>query len=375
MKEPESIEEALAYLVSASREMAELGFDYLMVHSRSRLEAWLLPFCRGSDDREDLLQEVGIRVWKSRESFEVRGINYWWAFLKQIAVRCGIDLIRSPEPEIASDPENIERIPDEELFVFVALVDYLGDRDRLYRLADKVWLGPRPADHSRRILAAKLFYVDGLPWPQVCDLLSRGFPGREPLGREALDDWLSDQVLLRYLACEALYLSNEKLAYQLLDIHPDGRESFEKLVEMASSGSLGWTKDEAYVILWRYRYGKLAEQIGHMSDCVLKKQDMQEVFDRCRQNFPFLSMMRQLKGTYDQSPAAKGTLGQSQIWKRIVFQYFAADELPHRDIHDRTAPAAELAGYSLTMGMLNVWLSNGRLFRQLAQQAMEAESR
>lgn len=375
MKEPESIEEALTYLVSASREMAELGFNYLMARSRTRLEAWLLPFCRGSDDREDLLQEVGIRVWRSRESFEVRGINYWWAFLKQIAVRCGIDLVRSPEPEIASDPENIERIPDEDLFVFVALIDYLGERDRLYRLADQVWLGPRPSDHNRRVLAAKLFYVDGLPWQQVCDLLSSGYPGREPLRRDGLDEWLSDQVLLRYLACESLYLSNDKLADRLLGIQPRGRESFEDLVEMASKSTETWTSDEAYVILWRYKYGKLVEQIGYMPGCVLKKEEMQEVFDRCRQNFPFLSMMRQLKEMFDRSPSAKGTLGQSQIWKRMVFQYFAADELPHRDIHDRTAPAAEMAGYSLTMGMLNVWLSNGRLFRQLAQQAMEVEAR
>jgi len=374
MQEPGSIEQALADLVGPSRERAEASFAYLMLRSRPRLESWLQPFVRSGDDREDLIQEVGIRVWKSRESFELRGINFWWAYLKQITVRCGIDHVRSPEPEVADDPGNIERIPDHEFSIFMDLLDHIGERERLYKLADEFWLGPRPPDHARRVLAAKLFYLDGLPWSEVCELLAGGFPGRKPLRRETLDEWLGDAVLLRYLACEALYLSSEKLADMVLEIEPEGEESFEELVAMATAvktteGRQKWTSDEIFIILWRYKYGKLLDQIGHMSGCVLKKKDMQEVFDRCRDNFPFLSLMRQLKAVVDRTPGSKGSLAQPQIWKRIVFQYFAAEELAHRDIYDRTAPPAEMAGYALTLGMLNVWLSNGRLLKQLAQYA------
>lgn len=371
MREPDSVEEALKDLVGPSRDAGEAAFAYLMVLSRPRLETWLKPFSRGRDDREDLIQEVGIRVWKSRESFELRGTNPWWAFLKQVAVRCGIDHVRTPGPEVADDPDNIERIADEEVNILLELIDSLGDRQQLYRLADEVWLGPRPADHARRVLAAKLLYVDGLPWKKVCEVLSGGFPGRKPLRRDVLDDWLSDAVLVRYLVCEGLYLSSDKLADHLLGIDSDGSETFEDLVAMSSRSPKAskWTEDELFVILWRYKYGKLIDQIGHMSRCVLKKQDMQEVFDRCREDFPFLSMMKQLQGVLDRSPATMGILRQGPIWKRIVFQYFAAEELPHRDIHDRTAGPAELAGYSLTLPMLNVWLSNGRLFKQLAQRS------
>jgi hypothetical protein len=79
--------------------------------------------------------------------------------------------------------------------------------------------------------------------------------------------------------------------------------------------------------------------------------------------------MNMLLEKLDRAPQlnAKSVLGTSGLWQRLAFQYRYQDELTHRDIQDRTDPPASLVAYSITLGMLNVWLSNGRLLTQLAR--------
>lgn len=65
------------------------------------------------------------------------------------------------------------------------------------------------------------------------------------------------------------------------------------------------------------------------------------------------------------------------LWQRLAFQYWYRDSLPHKDIHDRIQPAyrhvAEPAHPEITLGRLNVWLSNGRLLERLARAVRSRE--
>jgi len=56
----------------------------------------------------------------------------------------------------------------------------------------------------------------------------------------------------------------------------------------------------------------------------------------------------------------------------LVFQYSIVHELPHRQILERLEKPAQIAGYTMTGGILAAWLSNGRLLEQLTSHIKEA---
>lgn len=123
------------------------------------------------------------------------------------------------------------------------------------------------------------------------------------------------------------------------------------------------------MILWRYRHGLLHEQILQRDDCAFSPQLLTELIDRTLACFPFSQEMLSLL-------AALGTRGRQALmerglWQRLAFQYKYRDSLPHQDIQDRTQPAyrqvAEADHPEITLGMLNVWLSNGRLLERLGR--------
>ncbi len=58
-------------------------------------------------------------------------------------------------------------------------------------------------------------------------------------------------------------------------------------------------------------------------------------------------------------------LRESGVWRRLAFEYRYVDELTVREIADRLCPLAEAVGYHLTYGMLNMWLSGGRIIRDI----------
>ncbi len=136
----------------------------------------------------------------------------------------------------------------------------------------------------------------------------------------------------------------------------------------------GWTWAEVRAIVWRYRHNERLDQILARSLCTHTKSELQHLFDRCVELFPFLEVMNRLRRDLAAWPKAEQALSTPGLWQRLVFQCYCRDTTQHRDIHERTAPAAALAGYNLTPGMLNVWLSNGRLFTKLASYIQSRES-
>lgn len=83
-------------------------------------------------------------------------------------------------------------------------------------------------------------------------------------------------------------------------------------------------------------------------------------------SFPFVEIMYRMNRDVGSIKGAREQLVSRGLWNRLVFQYFCHNALTHRDIHERIAPAGEVVGYEVTLAMLNVGLSNGRLFKQLA---------
>ncbi len=364
-------EQALRDFVSSADDRVTEAFGKISQRAISMLHVYLKSRLPAPEDREDVIQEVLQRLWRSRATFELRGVASWWIFVKRTADRCAIDHFRSKGQALAQDPIDMADIPDEDIPSVDVLVEALEDRERLYRLADEVWLG-EPGPHlERKVLAAKLFYLDGMRWDDICRMMAPYQEGGADLTRNELDRWLIDPIVIRHVAFDCLYLSNEVLAARLLGIPEADQRELDRLRDLAGSETTevpptGWTWPEVHAVIWRYRYAALFEQIVRMPNCRLKKEELVELFDRCRSQFPFDSIVGNLQSRIERSPSSSGLLGQARLWHRLVFEYFASDGLPQKDIHERTAPAASRVGYDLTLGMLNVWLSNGRLFKQLA---------
>ena len=98
----------------------------------------------------------------------------------------------------------------------------------------------------------------------------------------------------------------------------------------------------------------------------LSKESVEVAVEKFRNRIPLPGIAKKLVRSFETRHAPVAPLKSPGIWKRLVFQYHVFNELPQRQISEFLSPAASVVGYSLTTGMLNVWLSNGRLFAQLA---------
>jgi len=331
------------------------------------------------DDLDDIAQEACLRLWRNRQTFQLRGKAAWWVFVKKAASSCAIDHFRKRQIAVSLDGPDFGEIPDRDLRTLEVLVEVLDRYHQVLAAADEIWLGKLGADAERSILAAKLFFVDKKSWADISRLLGAQQPGRPKLTRQQVDAWLSDPVILRHVAFDELYFSNAELAANLLGysklevsevdrlmdlvVSPEGRQELESRGETFRD----WQWAEVYAILWRYKRSLLLSQLERLKAIDLKKDELTDLFDRCVQKFPFVTIMSTLQSQAGSLPALSSSLNRPGFWQRLVFQYFTKDEIAHRDILDRTEGAAARANYRLTPAMLNVWLSNGRLFTQLAE--------
>ncbi|HSV74471.1 MAG TPA: hypothetical protein VLH79_12000 [Chthonomonadales bacterium] len=332
------------------------AFDRLAIHARRFLAAYL----RGKSPstaslHEDVVQESLLRVWSARDRIENRGLGSWYCLLKRVADRCHVDMLRSLAHETDAPDEAPDDVPDGDEPLVDALARALDDADAAARIrheADSLWLGladsVSEADRERRCLAAQLLLVDRLPWRDVVRLL-----GQPVAGRAELDSWAREPAVIRLLAYHRLHLDGIALA---------------RRVECAASRSSALSDAERTVIAWRLGSGMSLEQIARRSDCPLTGPQLEALDDRLRAALPFASWMRELVEALQAAriSVAEAALSSLGLWQRLAFEYRYADDLAHRDIHDRTAPAAGVVGREVTMGMLNVWLSNGRLAQRLA---------
>lgn len=367
------IKEALRQFSSSDDQTREKGFSTLVARSRPFLIAQFSGSRLPEADREDVIQDVFHRVWRARHRLDFPNAGSWWRWIRTIASNCMVDMLRSRDPSISiEDLENSE-IPDDELELIDDLIDAMDDRRRLYRLADEVFLEipetMSERDRNRRLFAAKMLLIDKLPWQTVCRMLNAGCSEDAQVSRKQLDEWVSSPSLLRCLAFSELNWDNHRLCEYLLS------GSVNAPSARPWTRTTPWSADEAFAIQLRFQHVMLLDQVvARLSDRLTKSQ-LISVFDSCAERFPFIEIVRRLNADFDFGRRTREPLSSQGLWHRLVFQYYSHNGLPHRDIFDRTSAAAKEAGYMITMGMLNVGLSNGRLFKRLADHLAKKENK
>jgi hypothetical protein len=242
---------------------------------------------------------------------------------------------------------------------------YRYDREMLYRLADELWLGIKPEmgerERRRRLLAAQLFYIHRQSSNEIIAIL-----GTEPLDRATLDDWLSDGPTLRDLSFSELFVENEALAAYILQLDSEMSLADLDRLERSSDPPNGWTWPEVRLILVRYRNGLITEKILQLFP-ENSQADLDSLFKRCAELLPFAERARSLRQNLTERRVGTASVAEDGLWKRLVFGYYAACDLPHKQILERTEPPATVLGFRLTEVTLSGWLSNGRLLSQLAK--------
>ena len=299
-------------------------------------------------DSEDLMQNVALRVWSARRGFKIGSPGAWWGFLLKTARNCAIDEIRKRK-NLDIDIEDVGEIPAQDMPYLDVLVLAAEDRAKLYTYADRLWLGKAadPALADRQLLAAQLFYLHGLNW-QAISTYTRA-------SQDQIDAWLADPAVHRQLAYQQLYWSNDRLAgYLARPSDPCSPRELDSLTKTADSHFL--------LLMWRVRNGLTTDQILRFAKCDRNRAELEELFAGFCGSYPFVAIATKLRHAINQV----SSLANTGLWRRLVFGYHSADELPHKQILERAAPAAALFGTQLTEATLNGWLGMGRLWVQLA---------
>ena len=372
---------ALEAFTGPDEDRARESFGSLCESGRRFLRAYLRHKCDRDDLIEDAIQDAFVKIWRLRASFTNHGIPAWYAYLKRVGDTCYTDIMRGEPPSGVDQPDPADKAPPRERMELDKIMETLLaaiQAGQLAHLADVLWLDLDPVlpedTHVRQLLAAQLIYLDGAPWQEVLDMLGASPPGEDPLTRETLDAWLAHPGVLRYLAYNELYYANDRLAGYLFGQEGTPSETLDMLMRQAfgpypaGEAPGGWNWSEVAVILWRYRNALLIEQIAQRSDCPLTRQHITDLLVRTGARLPFSKKMADLLARLGRAPGvpARAALGAPGLWRRLAFQYWYADDLPHRDIQERTQPAAEQVSNNVTLAQLNGWLSQGRLVGQLA---------
>ncbi len=364
-------------LADTDEHRAREAWEQLWEASRPYLLRYLSSWLRNPDDREDVVQDTFLRVWAFRNRFENQGEQAWFAFIRRTAYHCMVDVRRRYVQETLS----LADLEEPEVAQLTDTADALAAAilaQELYLAADVLWLGldaqVPPRVHQIHLLAAQLYYLHGKSWREIVRLLS---PSGAQVNRQSLDAWLSHEGVLRHLCYRELYYSNDRLVCYLLHLPEPGNESaVDSLAQRLAHGAHETepppgvaTWDEVWAVLWRYRYGLSPKRMLERADCPYDAGQLHTLLIALRARLPFRESIQRLIGRFEQVRGLDyaHVLRAPGLWQRLALQYCYHEGLSHADILERMAPAAECAGYHLTMGMLNVWLSNGRLVQRLAR--------
>lgn len=353
---------AVNSFVSGSEAHASLVTDRL----HAFLWRYLATYVRDDSDREDVIAEVVARLWRRQGNLHFPTLGTFWAYTAKAARSVAMNRTRST---VQVEPFDEELAADDVAFVDT-VADLSHERELLYVLADALWLGSTldQTEARTRLLAAQFYYLHDRPVAEIANLLV----GPDPAAGRRVSNWLTEDGVLLSLCFDRLYYGNDRLTAVLLD--PDAQLDERQLDDIARANgarSCGqWTGLEVKLLLLRYRNGLLKEKILQLEPD-LNPEQLLTLFDRFAKLLPFSSTAEQLKDLLLKHGVSSNLLTNPGLFKRLVFQYHASDELPQRQILERAGPVAQAAGYSLTEAMLNVWLSNGRLFTQLAAFAKE----
>lgn len=337
------------------------------VHIAREVERFLWRYLRvllpNEEDRSDAIQDVLERLLRNRTKIEARSLGAWWAYIATAGRWCVYSTTqKSVEFEYNQD------VPIEDLAIIEIMADQSDYRPKLYRAADELWLGVEPNvddfERKRRLLAAQFHYLHGRSWDDIAAIVGL----RKPVSRDQFDAWLVNSAVLHELSYVSLYMNNDELAGTVLrPSEPLTRKEVDEWMRAAerASGSPpeNWTWDEIRVVILRYRNGLPEAKIAQMTGIPIHR--VHNTIEKSLERVPYPTAAKMLKSSFRIHRAPIDPLKSPGLWKRLAFQYFVSGELPQRQILDLMRPSAEVGGYSLTAGVLNVWLSGKRLFTQL----------
>lgn len=369
-------QEELIRFASGEPTQAQEAFSALAMRVRPFLHAYLRPRLAREADREDVVQEALVRLWKHRERYRFEGVAAWYALARRIAESCRIDLLRSQAraPTTELPPDDIADPEYRALDELLAALEHSLVTGRIRLEADRVFLdladSATEEECRRQLLAMKLFYVDRVPWEDVLALLNLSRPAEAIVTREELDGWLADPALVRLLASRELYCTSEELAAWLLGVDAPGALSDWMCGGSGSSGTgmREGNDPDTFVTLCRIRHRMSVDQILSRSDCPVNGEALSGICDRLEARFPFVQWMLDLLHKLQPHPVeASAVLSGPGLWQRLAFEYWYFDQLSQKDLLAQVRPPAEEVGYAINAGVLNVWLSGGRLLRRVAK--------
>jgi len=362
----------LERFADGNQSVAEEAFSRMKPGIERFLRSYLSAILPLKEDLEDVIVQAISKIWLRRSSFTYQGMAQWWSYVGITGRRCALSKL---EDSIANELM-ADEIPVDEWPILEALAQLSIDRRRLYEAADQLWLSLEPSmapnERKRRLLAAQMVYLHGVSTKDVANLLG----GQTCPSRKQIDAWLESESTLLDLAYHTLFWENSSLtAYLLRPNSPLTQTELETWVSQVECRPAGFAPngmswDEVGVIVWRYLFGMGSDKIALRSR-TLSLEFVEEVIARTESQLPYAESAARLCHGFSSPWVRSKPLANPGLWKRLVFQYWAQCELPHRQILHRTKAASEIGGKPITEGMLNVWLSNGRLFAQLARYAQE----
>jgi DNA-directed RNA polymerase specialized sigma24 family protein len=369
---------------------ARQALDWLFTNDRDCVARALGSAVRNTqgmnaNDLEDIISETFTRIWIARDRYRYEGVPAWHKYLTTTAKYIFIDKVRARKSNISLD---MNHIPPKDLDILIAFLEALFHKDMddwvgqgegkwMYHQANLLWLGLDaalpPHTHTRQLVAAQLYYLEGVPEAELAEFLPPSQPDEPPLTKQTLAKWLRDPGVLRYLTYNALYYSNDRLAGHLLGLPEPVCVAALNAQEQAARAVKGETIDrangETAVILWRYRHGESAEDILARAECPLDRKELSALLAGLEGRLPFNKQMADVLagiGRVRGRMEAEEILRKPGLWQRLALQYRYAEDLSLRDVHARIQSAAQQVGYKITENMLEAWLSGRRLVKRLA---------
>lgn len=367
MNADEPVPNEFALLSHPDPLVAKPAFDKAWSDVARPLVGWLRNQGNSPDRCEDISQDAAKRLWAARTKLDIPGRGAWWRLVRRVAINIAIDGNRKDGGNIFQSLE--DDIPDEDLRYLDLLLEALEDIERLYQLADDLWLGKLDEDDGvDAVLAAKLYYVHRVPISEI--------QRKTGISTQQLDRWLTSGPALTRLAFLRLYFCNDDLTGFIFDPgSPLPPGELDRLTEEARSRGQnpppGWTWDQVAVAMWRVRNGLKTEEILHFKRCRFSPAQLEKTYLCFQARYPYATRAEQLRQRFGEADQISH-LRATGLWRRIVFSCHAADGLPYKQILERTTPAIDKLDTRLTHAMLTGWIGMGRLFSQLAAAYEEA---
>ncbi len=104
--------------------MDKTGFNQLMAHLRPKLYRFALAFTKRTDEAEDVVQEIGMKLWERRGDLEaLRSVEAY--AMSAVKNRC-LDYTRSPRNKTTELTEVLHASHEQSPYISVEQADMVG---------------------------------------------------------------------------------------------------------------------------------------------------------------------------------------------------------------------------------------------------------